>query len=130
MMATSRFTTPGFYPLLRTTAINPGHAAPIVRKRKVRWRGRLPMSKPTEHPLFERDSAGSTAITAATPNTATPGAPYVSITANGHGCSDGDTVLVFGIAGSSDDVNDQWTITAPDANTLYLRSEEHTSELQ
>src|ERR1039458_2106055 len=37
MTATSRFTTPGSCRSPRTTAINPGHAAPIVRRRKGKW---------------------------------------------------------------------------------------------
>src|SRR5271154_6416069 len=47
MTATSRFTTHGSCLSPRTTAINPGHAAPIGRKRKVKWKGRLPILKPT-----------------------------------------------------------------------------------
>ena len=42
MTATSRSTTPGSCLSPRTTAFNPGHAAPIVRKRKVKWNGHLP----------------------------------------------------------------------------------------
>jgi hypothetical protein len=82
--------------------------------------GVLNLSEPTVKPLWERDSAGSVAITNAVPNTATPGSPYVRITAASHGYASGDMVLIFGIVGLSDDVNDQWSIVVQDANTFDL----------
>ncbi len=82
--------------------------------------GAVSVSEPTQHPLWERDSAGSVAITGAVPNVATPGAPFVRITAASHGFTDGKMVLVFGIVGLSDDVNDQWSVSVVDANTFDL----------
>jgi hypothetical protein len=82
--------------------------------------GATNFSEPVEKPLFERDSSGTVAITNAVPNTATPGAPYVRITAAGHGFSNGQMALIFGIVGLSDDVNDQWSVTVFDANTFDL----------
>lgn len=82
--------------------------------------GATNLSEPTVKPLWERDSAGSVAITGAAPNVAIPGAPYVRITAANHGFTTGQMVLVFGIVGLSDDVNDQWSIVVQDANTFDL----------
>ena len=72
--------------------------------------GATNFSAPCEKPLYERDSAGSVSITGAAPNTSTPGQPYVRITAAGHGFADGQMVLIFGVVGLSDDVNDQWAV--------------------
>jgi hypothetical protein len=82
--------------------------------------GAANFSEPTMNPLWERDSAGSVAITGAAPNTATPGAPFVRITAVGHGYTTGDMVLIFGIVGLTDDVNDQWSIVVQSADTFDL----------
>ena len=77
-------------------------------------------SEPTQKPLWERDSAGSVSVTGAVPNTATPNSPFVRITAAGHGFSTGDMVLIFGVGGLTDDVNDQWCVSVVDANTFDL----------
>ena len=77
-------------------------------------------SEPAAHPLFERDVAGTVSITGAVPNTATPGAPFVRITAASHGFQTGNMVLTFGILGLTSDVNDQWSVNRVDANTFDL----------
>lgn len=82
--------------------------------------GAANFADPVERPLLERDSAGSVAITNAVANTATPGAPFVRITAAGHGLTTGQMALIFGIVGLTEDVNDQWSVSVVDANTLDL----------
>jgi hypothetical protein len=82
--------------------------------------GATNLSEPSIKPLWERSSAGSVAITGAAPNVATPGAPYVRITAAGHGFTTGQMVLIFGIVGLTDDVNDQWSIVVQGADTFDL----------
>lgn len=82
--------------------------------------GAVNLSEPTIKPLWERDSAGSVAITGAVPNTSTPGSPYVRITAAGHGFTTGHMVLIFGIVGLSDDVNDQWSVVVQSSSTFDL----------
>jgi hypothetical protein len=82
--------------------------------------GVLNLSEPTIKPLWERDSAGSVSITNAVPNVATPGAPYVRVTATGHGFTTGQMVLVFGIVGLTDDVNDQWSVVVQSSSTFDL----------
>lgn len=82
--------------------------------------GATNFSEPAIKPLYERDSAGSVAITNAAANTATPGAPYVRVTAAGHGFTTGKMVLIFGILGPSSDINDQWCVSRADANNFDL----------
>jgi len=84
--------------------------------------GATNFSEPIQKPLWERDSAGSVAITNAAPNTSTPGDPYVRITTGtAHGFTSGQMVLVFGIVGLTDDVNDQWSVSVVDANNFDLK---------
>lgn len=82
--------------------------------------GATNLADPVERPLWERASSGVVAITNAVPNTATPGAPFVRITATGHGLTTGQMALIFGIVGPTDDVNDQWSVSVVDANTFDL----------
>lgn len=82
--------------------------------------GAANFADPVERPLWERDSAGSVAITNAVPNVATPGSPYVRCTATTHGLTTGQMALIFGIVGLTDDVNDQWSVSVVDANTFDL----------
>lgn len=83
--------------------------------------GAVNFSEPVEKPLFERDSAGSVTVTGAVPNTVTPQAPFVRITAAAHGFTDGQSVLIFGIVGLTDDVNDIWSVKVQSPSTFDLQ---------
>lgn len=82
--------------------------------------GATNFADPVENPLWERDPGGTVAVTNAVPNTATPGAPYVRLTAAAHGFSTGNMITAFGIGGLTDDVDDIWSISVVDPNTFDL----------
>ena len=83
--------------------------------------GAVNFSEPADRPLFERDSAGSVAITGAAPNVVTPGQSFCRITTGtAHGFTDGQMVLIFGIVGLTDDVNDQWSVVVQSPTSFDL----------
>lgn len=61
--------------------------------------------------------ASSAAITAAVYDSSNV---WVTVTATAHGFSDGDRVVVLGVAGLSSDVNDEWGIDVVDTDTFRL----------
>jgi hypothetical protein len=69
--------------------------------------------------IWERSILKSATITAATPDPSTP-STFVDLTANGHPFIAGENAVVFGIIGYSDNINDQFCISVPNANTIRL----------
>lgn len=79
--------------------------------------------------IFDRKVGATLSATVATLNVGVPGQTIssVDLTCTAHGLSAGAQVLTFGFAGLAsastditDDVNDLWTISVPDANTIRL----------
>ncbi len=67
--------------------------------------------------IYERSVSHAAAVSLATPAVASG---YLTLTSVAHPFKDGNTIIVYGIAGISDEVNDEWTITVPTVDTIRL----------
>jgi len=66
--------------------------------------------------LFERSIDSSALIEAISYD-----ADRVLVTIAGHPYTTGQMAIVFGVRGLTDDVNDEWCMECPDANSIYLQ---------
>ncbi len=65
--------------------------------------------------LFERNHGTAWAVSGAT-----LGSGYVDLTTATHTLASGANIIVYGVGGLSDDVNDSWTITVPGSTSVRL----------
>jgi len=67
--------------------------------------------------IWTRTVATELAVTGATP---APTSYYLTLASAAHTITDGTSVLVYGVGGISDDVNDEWGVVAPNTTSLRL----------